>query len=145
MNIPMVVSKWSPEEEKEEETEITMMPMWVTLTLKNVPRRMFSWEGLGFIVITAGKPKRFYPDTILCKSFEEAKVFVEADLTQELPKSHHFKSKLGVEADVHFQYPWLPSKFSICSSWGHTGQTCGGKGKKNKNPKGRKMLRYKKR
>lgn len=127
-NIPMVVSKWSPEEEEEEEKEITMMPMWVTL--KNVPRRMFSWAGLGFIASAAGKPKRLHPDTILCKSFEEAKVFVEADLTKELPKSHHFKSKLGVAADVQFEYPWLPPKCSICSGWGHTGQTCGGKGKK---------------
>lgn len=113
-NIPMVVSKWSPEEEEEEEKEITMMPMWVIL--KNVPRKMFSWEGLGLIASAAGKPKRLHPDTILCKSFEEAKVFVEVDLTKELPKSHHFKSKLGVAADVQFVYPWLPSKCSICSS-----------------------------
>lgn len=30
-NIPMIVSKWAPEEEEEEEKEITMIPMWVTL------------------------------------------------------------------------------------------------------------------
>lgn len=39
-NIPMIVSKWSPEEEEEEEVEIKTIPMWVTI--KNVPRRMFS-------------------------------------------------------------------------------------------------------
>ncbi|XP_022543140.2 uncharacterized protein LOC111198630 [Brassica napus] len=126
-NIPMIVSKWSPEEEEEEEEEIKMIPMWVTL--KNVPRRMFSWKGLGFIASAVGKPKRLHPDTILCKSFEEAKIFVEADMTKELPTSHHFKSKLGVAADVQFEYPWLPPKCSLCSRWGHTGQTCGGKGK----------------
>lgn len=57
-NIPMIVSKWSPEEEEEEEAEITMIPMWVTL--KNVPRRMFSWKGLGFIASAMGKPKRIH-------------------------------------------------------------------------------------
>lgn len=97
-NIPMVVTKWSPEVEEEEEVEITTIPMWIVL--KNVPRRMFSWNGLGFIASVVGKPKRLHPDTILCKSFEEAKVFVEADMTKELPKSHRFKSKLGVDADV---------------------------------------------
>lgn len=126
-NIPMVVSKWSPEEEEEEEAEITTIPMWVIM--KNVPRKMFTWKGLGFIASAVGKPKRLHPDTILCKSFEEAKVFVEADVTKELPKSHHFKSKLGVAGDVQFEYPWLPPKCSLCSRWGHMGATCGGKGK----------------
>lgn len=106
-NIPMVVSKWSPAEE-EEEAEITAIPMWVVI--KNVPRKIFSWKGLGFIASAVGKPKRLHPDTLLCKSFEEAKVFVDADVTKELPKTHHFKSKLGVEADVTFEYPWLPPK-----------------------------------
>lgn len=123
-NIPMVVSKWSPEEE-EEVVEITTIPMWVVL--KHVPRQMFSWKGLGFIASAVGKPTRLHPDTILCKSFEEAKVFIEVDVTKELPKSHHFRSKLGVEADVTFVYHWLPPKCNICTKWGHSGKTCGSK------------------
>lgn len=123
-NIPMIVSKWAPVEE-EEEVVITTIPMWVTI--KNVLRRMFSWKGLGFIASAVGKPKRLHPDTLLCKSFEEAKVFVDADVTKELPAAHRFKSKLGVEADVTFEYPWLPPKCNICSKWGHAGKTCKGK------------------
>lgn len=46
-----------------------MIPMWVTL--KNVPKRMFSWEGLGFIASAIDKPKRLHYDMIICKSFEE--------------------------------------------------------------------------
>lgn len=91
---------------------------------------MFSWKGLGFIASAVGKPKRLHPDTILCKSFEEAKVFVEADMTKELPQSHHFKSKSGVATDIQFEYPWLPSKCTLCSRWGHAATACGGKGKK---------------
>lgn len=116
-NIPMVLSKWAPIVEEEEEEEIKVIPMWVTM--KNVPHKMFSWKGLSFIVSAVGKPKRLHPETILCNSFEEAKIFVEADMTKELPKSHRFKSKLGVDAEVDFIYPWLPDKCTICLKWGH--------------------------
>ncbi|KAL0796235.1 hypothetical protein Bca101_067612 [Brassica carinata] len=126
-NIPMVVSKWALEEEEE---EIKVIPMWITM--KNVPRQMFSWEGLGFIASVVGRPKRLHPDTLLCKSFDEAKVFVEADRIRELPTSHHFKSKLGVDADIQFVYPWLPSKCKLCSKWGHEELACGKKKKKGK-------------
>ncbi|KAF8086186.1 hypothetical protein N665_0632s0006 [Sinapis alba] len=121
-NIPMVLSKWSPEEEDAEMEEITTIPMWIIM--KNVPRRMFSWEGLGFLASAVGKPKRLHPDTLLCNSFEEAKVFVEANMTKELPTHHHFKSKLGVDADVEFVYPWMPDRCIICSKWGHLHQAC---------------------
>ncbi|KAL0694585.1 hypothetical protein Bca4012_061765 [Brassica carinata] len=124
-NIPMVVTKWSPEEEEEEEQEIKVIPMWITM--KSVPQKMFSWKGLSFIASAVGKPKRLHPETILCKSFVEAKVFVEADVTKELPKTHHFKSKLGVDAEVQFEYPWLPHRCNICSKWGHLGSACGNK------------------
>ncbi|KAL0734326.1 hypothetical protein Bca4012_010536 [Brassica carinata] len=121
-NIPMVLSKWAPVVEEEEEEEIKVVPMWITM--RNVPHKMFSWKGLGFIASAVGKPKRLHPNTILCASFEEAKVFVEADMTKELPKSHRFTSKLGVDAEVDFIYPWLPDKCSIFSKWGHTHKAC---------------------
>lgn len=82
-NIPMVLSKWALEEEEAEFEEITTIPMWIIM--KNVPHRMFSWKGLGFIASAVGKPKRLHPDTLLCNSFEETKVFVEANMTKELP------------------------------------------------------------
>ncbi|KAF8106041.1 LOW QUALITY PROTEIN: hypothetical protein N665_0148s0028 [Sinapis alba] len=121
-NIPMVLSKWAPIVEEEEEQEIKIIPMWIKM--KNVPHKMFSWEGLSFIASAVGKSKRLHPETILCNSFEEAKVFVEADMTKELPKSHRFKSKLGVDAEVDFIYPWLPDKCTICSKWGHLSKAC---------------------
>ncbi|KAL0696500.1 hypothetical protein Bca4012_063680 [Brassica carinata] len=118
VNIPMVVSKWAPIEEEEIEPEIKTIPMW------NVPRRMFSWEGLGFIASAVGKPKRLHPDTLLCNSFEEAKVFVDADVAKGFPKKHRFTSKLGIDAEVEFTYPWLPDRCNICSKWGHLAKTC---------------------
>lgn len=121
-NIPLVLSKWSPEDDEEEVEEIKTIPMWIVM--KKVPRKMFSWKGLGFIASAVGKPKRLHPDTLLCNSFEEAKVFVEADMTKELPTHHRFRSKLGVDAEVEFTYPWLPDRCTICSKWGHLNTAC---------------------
>ncbi|KAF8092662.1 hypothetical protein N665_0406s0007 [Sinapis alba] len=103
VNEVTVKFRWSPVVEEEEEEEVKVIPMWITM--KNVPHKMFSWKGLGFIASAVGKPKKLHPDTILCTSFEEAKVFVEADMTKELPKSHRFKS-------------------NIFSKWGHTHKAC---------------------
>lgn len=49
-----------------------------------------------FIESVVDDPKRLHPDTVLCKSFEEAKVFVEADLSKDSLKSFRFQSAKGV-------------------------------------------------
>ena len=120
-DMPMLVSKWSPVIE-DAQPEIKTMPMWVTLL--NVPHTMFSWEGISFLSSAVGEPKRLHPDTELCKSFEEAKVFVEVDLSKDLPKSFRFKSDKGVDATVDYKYPWLPPRCSSCSKWGHLQDVC---------------------
>lgn len=120
-DMPMLVSKWTPVIE-DAQPEIKTMPMWVTLL--NVPQTMFSWEGISFLSSAVGEPKRLHPDTELCKSFEEAKVFVEVDLSKNLPKSFRFKSDKGVNATVEYKYPWLPPRCSSCSKWGHLEDVC---------------------
>lgn len=120
-DIPMVVSKWSPIVD-DDEPEVKIIPMWITL--KNVPHKMYLRDGLDFITSAVGKPVRLHPETELCSNFEEAKVFVEADMSKELPQIYRFKSKLGIDAEVEFVYPWLPSRSSTCSKWGHSGKDC---------------------
>lgn len=53
---------------------------------------------------TVGEPKRLHLETELSTKFDEAKVFVEADMSKELPKTHHFKLK-NKEGVVEFSYP----------------------------------------
>lgn len=120
--IPMVLSKWAPLSETEGTTEVKIVPMWITL--KNVPHSMYSWEGLRFIASAVGKPVRLHPETELCTNFEEAKVFVNANMTKPLPTSHRFRSKSGINADIEFSYPWLPTKCSLCKIWGHNDTEC---------------------
>lgn len=124
-DVPMIVSKWAPKSE-ESQAAIRSIPMWITI--KHVPHKMFSWKGLGFLASDVGVPKRLHPDTELCKDFDEAKVFVEANLTKELPSSFRFKSEQGVDAVVDFKYPWLPPRCSVCAKWGHLSASCLAKG-----------------
>lgn len=70
-----------------------------------------------------GEPKRLHPDTELVSSFEEAKIFVEADLSKELPRTYFFQVR-GEEVRVDFEYPWLPQKCGICKKWGHSDDGC---------------------
>ncbi|KAL0650352.1 hypothetical protein Bca4012_093043 [Brassica carinata] len=121
--IPMILSKWAPlEEKKEDEEEVKIVPMWVTM--KNVPSTMFSWKGLGFIASSVGKPVRLHPETELCSNFDEAKVFVNANMTKPLPNAYRFRSKSGINANIEFTYPWVPTKCSLCAKWGHNEKEC---------------------
>ncbi|KAL1215260.1 hypothetical protein V5N11_017024 [Cardamine amara subsp. amara] len=118
---PMFLSKDGPISE-ETQPAIISMPMWIEI--KNVPPSYFSWKGLSFLSSVVGVPKKIHPDTLLCKKYDEARIFVEVDLTNQLPQSFRFKSSQGVTSEVLYSYPWLPPKCSICEKWGHTSEEC---------------------
>lgn len=128
--VPMVVSKWKPktEDEKQEEEAI---PMWVHLG--KVPLHMYSWEGLSFFTSTVGVPVKLHPETIACTNMEEAKVFVNVDVSKVLPKEITF-TKGGKQFTIAYYYPWLPGRCKICEKWGHGESVCtkNGKGKQSK-------------
>lgn len=125
-DLPMIVSKWTPIVE-DAQPEIKTMPMWVVI--KNVPHSMFSWKGLSYLASPLGEPKRLHPETELVTSFDEAKIFVEVNLKQELPKVYYFKVQ-GQEVCVKFEYPWLPPKCGTCGKWGHFEAGCLANGEK---------------
>lgn len=116
--VPMVVSHWSP---VDDDSKTSFLPLWVHVS--NVPMSMYSWEGLSFITSAAGEPDHLHPETIACKNFEVAKVFVKADLTKELPDKITYTIQ-GKETTVGFTYPWLPPKCTRCRRWGHFETFC---------------------
>lgn len=66
---------------------------------------------------------RLHPETASCSSFEIAKVFVNADLSKELPKTVKFTSQ-GKDSVVQFAFPWLPQRCNTCEKWGHLEKVC---------------------
>lgn len=120
VGVPMIVKKWTPKTEEEKQEEETI-PMWVHL--RKVPLQMFSWEALSFMTSTVGSPVHLHPETIACSNFEEAKVFVNVDVSKTLPKEIDFTIG-GKEFTAEFYYPWLPSRCSLCEKWGHSDKVC---------------------
>lgn len=119
-NVPLVVTKWTPEELKEK-AEIKSIPMWVYL--KNVPMNMFSWQGLSFIASAAGFLVRLHPETASFSNFKLAKIFVNVDLSKEQPDKINF-TKNGKSSLVEFIYPRLPHRCHTCGKWGHIAAVC---------------------
>lgn len=70
-----------------------------------------------------GVPARLHPETAQCINLKTPKIFVNADLTKELPQAMSFKLN-GKETLVEFSYPWLPSRCSNCTKWGHLEKAC---------------------
>lgn len=124
----MIVSKWSPDTEGEDQKE-EAIPMWVHL--ENVPLHMYSWEGLSFITSTVGFPVKPHPETTACTNLNEAKIFVRVDVSKTLPKEITL-SKDGKQFTVKFYYPWLPARCKVCDKWGHSEEVCGMKSKRKK-------------
>ncbi|KAF8100695.1 hypothetical protein N665_0218s0033 [Sinapis alba] len=102
--VPLIVQKWNPKTEAEHHEEKAIL-MWVHL--KKVPMHMYSWEGLSFISSTVGHPVRLHPESASCSNFDIGKIFVNVDVSKELPRSIKF-SKNCKDFMVDFIYPWLP-------------------------------------
>lgn len=70
-----------------------------------------------------GFPVRLHPETASCSNFKLAKVFVNVDLSKELPNKINF-TKNGKSSLVEFIYPWLPLRYHTCGKWGHIAKVC---------------------
>ncbi|KAF8108790.1 hypothetical protein N665_0104s0105 [Sinapis alba] len=118
--IPVVMSKWTPFIEAKQ-MEKKSVPLWVHL--HNVPMNMFSWKGLSVVSSPVGVPVKLHPETAQCLNMKVAKIFVNADLSKDLPKTMNFAFQ-GKNTRVDYTYPWLPTKCSNCGKWGHLEKAC---------------------
>lgn len=123
LGMPMTVRQWAPFEE-EKQPALTSFPIWVHL--RNVPPSLYTDPGFEFLAKGVGKLRRIHQSTLNCEDLEKAQLFVEADLTKELPKEYIFggEEKGEVEYAVQYLYPWLPCRCNHCGKWGHTVANC---------------------
>ncbi|KAF5185575.1 hypothetical protein FRX31_024839 [Thalictrum thalictroides] len=90
---------------------------------KDVPKRLWSDAGLGFLGSLLGTPVCLDDATDKKTRLKFAKVCVEVDFQCSFPRS--LKVKLGEEISVvKVEYDWIPSKCSKCSSFGHLTNKC---------------------
>lgn len=82
-NVPMILSKWSPVEEEEEEEEIKVIPMWITM--KMLPIRCSHGMVWDLSPVQWANRKGYI---LIWFCVRVSLVFVEADMTKELPKAH---------------------------------------------------------
>lgn len=76
-------------------------------------------------------PVRLHPEMVACSNFDEAKVFVNVDVSKALPKEINF-TKNGKEFTAEFHYPWLSSRCNVCDKWWHVESVCVMKSKEKK-------------
>lgn len=103
----------------------------MSVLLDKVPLNMYSWEGLSFVTSPVGFPVKLHPETIACTNLEEAKVFVNVDVTKAFPREITFL-KEGKQFTVSYFYPWLPASCKFCDKWGHGEAVCAVKMKSQK-------------
>lgn len=115
-----LVQPWSTQIE-EKRTQINIIPIWVKIY--EIPKQMWTTEGLGFLASLIGTPK--YVDQLTAdeERLEFAQVCVEIGVDTIIEYSKTFRLA-GKTETVKLQYPWLPSVCTNCSRFGHMAGDC---------------------
>lgn len=71
-----------------------------------------------------GRPVSLAPETERKENFEVAKVWVEVNLFEDLPKKIISGFSNGRENEIFVAYPWLPKKCEKCHKFGHNLALC---------------------
>uniref|UniRef100_A0A0D3AS77 DUF4283 domain-containing protein n=1 Tax=Brassica oleracea var. oleracea TaxID=109376 RepID=A0A0D3AS77_BRAOL len=121
LDVPLVVSEWSPESALKP-PDLTAMPLWIDL--KGVPNDLFSHKGLKCLTRAAGKFVKLHPNTERYIRFDVARVLAEVNLHTPLVERITFKAKNGDQRGIEVSYPWLPARCAVCQGWGHKGSDC---------------------
>ncbi|WZZ27081.1 hypothetical protein YC2023_010482 [Brassica napus] len=120
-DVPLVLHEWSPETAAEP-PDLSAMPLWVDL--KSAPSHFFSQVGLKALSKPMGNFVKLHPQTEKCTRLDMARVLIEVNLHKPLIEVIKFADQDGNQVMVSVAYPWLPSRCSICSKWGHKAKEC---------------------
>lgn len=119
--VPLVLHEWSPETAAAP-PDLSAMPLWVDL--KSAPSHLFSQVGLKALSKPMGNFVKLHPQTEKCTRLDMARVLIEVNLHKPQIEVIKFADQDGNQVKVSVAYPWLPSRCSICSKWGHKAKEC---------------------
>ncbi|XP_010525641.2 PREDICTED: uncharacterized protein LOC104803404 isoform X1 [Tarenaya hassleriana] len=118
---PMIVSEWDPDHDPDK-PPIRSIQTWVKL--RNVPLKLFDEDSLSRIATTIGDPLYLDKATEGKLNFSVARIFMEVNLQQTLPRTVVVKLPSDTEVTIGVSYSWLPPTCSICSEIGHKSNRC---------------------
>ncbi|KAF9609634.1 hypothetical protein IFM89_017773 [Coptis chinensis] len=117
----LIIRPWTRGVEKQR-TLITTIPLWVKI--HNVPKELWTDDGLGFLASKVGVPHSQDEATKLKKRIDYARVCVEVDVSAKLPDSFPIELALGDKRLISFEYPWIPARCESCKKFGHVTENC---------------------
>ncbi|XP_062075210.1 uncharacterized protein LOC133779239 [Humulus lupulus] len=101
---------------------IKSVPVWVRLP--DLGLQYWGVNCLSALVSTIGKPIMIDKITQNRSMIKFARVLVEMEITDSLPKFISYFNEKGQIADQIIEYEWMPTKCSNCKKLGHSISSC---------------------
>ncbi|PIA43548.1 hypothetical protein AQUCO_01900146v1 [Aquilegia coerulea] len=95
-----------------------------SLLLLNVPKSLWTREGLSFIASLVGEPISMDEQTASKRRLNFARICVEVPVNHEYKKVVFFSMK-GKTVEIEVEYPWIPKSCTKCNQFRHSSLRCG--------------------
>ncbi|KAF9620086.1 hypothetical protein IFM89_010736 [Coptis chinensis] len=111
-----------PKDIEKRKNTVKAIPIW--LNLYNVPKDLWTGEGLGFLASRIGDPQRMDEATAARKRLLYARVCVLVEIASELPESYDMNMGGDDIRKISVEYGWIPKLYDHCKRFGHKIDGC---------------------
>ncbi|XP_010559213.1 PREDICTED: uncharacterized protein LOC104827688 [Tarenaya hassleriana] len=115
------LSEWTPISPLRKPS-LKSAPIWVTL--KNIPPKMFSLQGISYIASGIGEPLHTDKMRLDPLHVGTTRIKVEIQLGSTLPSIVEIEDDTGEVTGVKIDCEWLPPRCPDCNEFGHNKQHC---------------------
>ncbi|XP_062080548.1 uncharacterized protein LOC133785316 [Humulus lupulus] len=117
---PVIVRPWTTE--LDHLRMIKSVLVWVRLP--GLGLQYWGTKCLSALVSTLGKPIMVDKVTMDRSMMQFARVLVDIDIADEVPKSIQFLNERGQLMEQFVEFEWLPTQCKLCKVFGHTESLC---------------------
>ncbi|XP_062080940.1 uncharacterized protein LOC133785741 [Humulus lupulus] len=117
---PVIVRPWTTE--LDHMRLVKSVPVWVRLP--GLGLQYWGTKCLSALVSTLGKPILVDKVTKDRSMMQFARVLVEIDIADEVPKSIQLLNERGQLMEQFVEFEWLPTQCKVCKVYGHTESSC---------------------